>query len=188
MKAVVAAFNQEKALVGAFSVITNLHLKSSRQLELVVRKRAGLELFPSESSGYDSSASSSVGDTEAETGRDLNHNKGGISLSKYLPNIIKTFYFKVKISVAPPPAPPPAIPQNTRNHEDTKRRLEEEMEAERRRLASEQARLRREAEQLVAERRQLEEEKQQLRNTLGKSAVTSGKSASNLADGGQVTS
>ena len=188
MKAVVAAFNQEKALVGAFSVITNLHLKSSRQLELVVRKRAGLELFPSESSGYDSSASSSVGDTEAETGRDLNHNKVGISLSKYLPNIIKTFYFKVKISVAPPPAPPPAIPQNTRNHEDTKRRLEEEMEAERRRLASEQARLRREAEQLSAERRQLEEEKQQLRNTLGKSAVTGGKSAGSLADVGQVTS
>ena len=60
------------------------HLKSSRQLELVVRKRAGLELFPSESSGYDSSASSSVGDTEAETGRDLNHNKVGMSLSKYL--------------------------------------------------------------------------------------------------------
>ena len=27
MKAVVAAFNQEKALVGAFSVITNLHMK-----------------------------------------------------------------------------------------------------------------------------------------------------------------
>ena len=53
------------------------HLKSSRQLELVVRKRAGLELFPSESSGYDSSASSSVGDNETETGRDLNHNKVG---------------------------------------------------------------------------------------------------------------
>ena len=62
------------------------------------------------------------------------------------------------------------------------------MEAERRRLASEQARLRREAEQLVAERRQLEEEKQQLRNTLGKSAVTGGKSAGNLADVGQVSS
>ena len=32
MKAVVAAFNQEKALVGAFSVITNLRMELSEAL------------------------------------------------------------------------------------------------------------------------------------------------------------
>ena len=34
MKAVVAAFNQEKALVGAFSVITNLRMELLRHLYL----------------------------------------------------------------------------------------------------------------------------------------------------------
>ena len=34
MKAVVAAFNQEKALVGAFSVITNLRMEIFEALEL----------------------------------------------------------------------------------------------------------------------------------------------------------
>ena len=40
MKAVVAAFNQEKALVGAFSVITNLWMKLFEALlqELFLRK------------------------------------------------------------------------------------------------------------------------------------------------------
>lgn len=37
-------------------------MKTSRQLELVVRKSAGSELFPGESSGYNSSASSVTGD------------------------------------------------------------------------------------------------------------------------------
>lgn len=37
-------------------------MKSSRQLELIVRKSAGSELFPGESSGYNSSASSVTGD------------------------------------------------------------------------------------------------------------------------------
>lgn len=37
-------------------------MKSSRQLDLVVRKSAGSELFPGESSGYNSSASSVTGD------------------------------------------------------------------------------------------------------------------------------
>ncbi|CAG2058998.1 unnamed protein product [Timema podura] len=37
-------------------------MKSSRQLDLIVRKRAGLDLFPGESSGYNSSASSVNGD------------------------------------------------------------------------------------------------------------------------------
>lgn len=37
-------------------------MKNSRQLDLVVRKSAGSELFPGESSGYNSSASSVTGD------------------------------------------------------------------------------------------------------------------------------
>ena len=146
------------------------HLKSSRRLELVVRKRAGLELFPSESSGYDSSASSSLGEgggvspgsSSSGEMRDLNHNK-------------------VKISVGPPDPPTvTSIPQNTRNQEEAKRRLEAEIEEERRRLHTEQERLKREAEALVEERKKLEEEKKILRNTLGKSSLVSSKSVSNL--------
>lgn len=37
-------------------------MKTSRQLDLIVRKSAGSELFPGESSGYNSSASSVTGD------------------------------------------------------------------------------------------------------------------------------
>lgn len=37
-------------------------MKNSRQLDLIVRKCAGTELFPGESSGYNSSASSVTGD------------------------------------------------------------------------------------------------------------------------------
>ena len=146
------------------------HLKSSRRLELVVRKRAGLELFPSESSGYDSSASSSLGEgggvspgsSHSGEVRDINHNK-------------------VKISVGPPDPPiVTSIPQNTRNQEEAKRRLEAEIEEERQRLHTEQERLKREAEALVEERKKLEEEKKILRNTLGKSSLVSSKSVSNL--------
>ena len=45
MKAVVAAFNQEKALVGAFSVITNLRMEL---FEALMRRpcSAGLRLGP----------------------------------------------------------------------------------------------------------------------------------------------
>ena len=39
MKAVVAAFNQEKALVGAFSVITNLRMDHFEALMLSERKQ-----------------------------------------------------------------------------------------------------------------------------------------------------
>ena len=120
------------------------HLKSSRSLELVIRKRAGLELFPSESSGYESSTSSSVGDTADM--RDLNHNK-------------------IKISVKSP------APQNTRNHEETKKKLEAEIEAERQRLLSEQERLKKETEALLEERKKFEEEKKLLRNTFSKSSL-----------------
>ena len=38
MKAVVAAFNQEKALVGSFSVITNLRMELFQALELTVTR------------------------------------------------------------------------------------------------------------------------------------------------------
>ena len=41
MKAVVAAFNQEKALVGALSVITNLRMELFEALVAVVRGGAG---------------------------------------------------------------------------------------------------------------------------------------------------
>ena len=46
MKAVVAAFNQEKALVGAFSVITNLRMELFEALVtwLVVAGRGGVTL------------------------------------------------------------------------------------------------------------------------------------------------
>ena len=149
------------------------HLKSSRKLELLVRKGAGLELFPSESSGYDSSASSSVGDSPAsnssvasekdrsdqsETGVDVNHNT--VLKPPKLPR---------------PPDPPPArvpTPQNTNNHE-----------AERRKLQAEQDRLRREAEALSEERRKFEEEKRLLRSSIGsRSNLVGSKSISNLAE------
>ena len=44
MKAVVAVFNQEKALVGAFSVITNLRMEIFEALNLKVRDLALAEL------------------------------------------------------------------------------------------------------------------------------------------------
>ena len=37
MKAVVAAFNQEKALVGAFSVLTNLRMELFQALDTTVK-------------------------------------------------------------------------------------------------------------------------------------------------------
>ena len=145
------------------------HLKSSRKLDLLVRKGAGLELFPSESSGYDSSASSSVGDSPTSassvasdkdrsdlsgTGLDINHNT---------------------VKLPRPPDPPPlrpTTPQNTSNHE-----------VERRRLQAEQDRLRRETEALGEERRRFEEEKRLLRSSIGsRSNLVSSKSVSNLSE------
>ena len=41
MKAVVAAFNQEKALVGAFSVITNLWMELFEALLFTLHRRLG---------------------------------------------------------------------------------------------------------------------------------------------------
>ena len=43
-------------------------LKGSRQLDLIIRKAAGLDLFPGESSGYNSSASSVNGDQSPNWG------------------------------------------------------------------------------------------------------------------------
>ena len=44
MKAVVAAFNQEKALVGAFSVITNLRIELFEALVSIPQFLASLQL------------------------------------------------------------------------------------------------------------------------------------------------
>ena len=44
MKAVVAAFNQEKALVGAFSVITNLRMQLFEALVRMLYSRSHLHL------------------------------------------------------------------------------------------------------------------------------------------------
>ena len=46
MKAVVAAFNQEKALVGAFSVITNLRMDLFEALVLTVHSCVRMALVP----------------------------------------------------------------------------------------------------------------------------------------------
>ena len=48
MKAVVAAFNQEKALVGAFSVIMNLRMELFEALVLLVQtdRQAGIIFHP----------------------------------------------------------------------------------------------------------------------------------------------
>jgi hypothetical protein len=43
-------------------------LKTSRQLDLIIRKGSGLDLFPGESSGYNSSASSANGDQSPNWG------------------------------------------------------------------------------------------------------------------------
>ena len=68
MKAVVAAFNQEKALVGAFSVITNLWMEFFEALDRwrhELRARAGVRLL------FLNSAARTAGDQrllEAEAG------------------------------------------------------------------------------------------------------------------------
>ena len=45
MKAVVAAFNQEKALVGAFSVITNLRMDFFEALVVIVRVNSDVNVM-----------------------------------------------------------------------------------------------------------------------------------------------
>ena len=52
MKAVVAAFNQEKALVGAFSVITNLRMELFEALVGNVRDRGAAAIVLYVSSHY----------------------------------------------------------------------------------------------------------------------------------------
>ena len=153
------------------------HLKSSRKLELVVRKGAGLELFPSESSGYDSSASSSVGDSPASSssaGSDKDrsdHSELGLDLNQ---NTVKLSKLPKLPKLPRPPDPPPPVrvttPQNNNNHE-----------AERKKLQVEQDRLRRESEALSEERRRFEEEKRLLRSSIGsRSNLVGSKSVSDL--------
>ena len=66
MKAVVAAFNQEKALVGAFSVITNLQMQL---FEALVSTYPGTAGTPSGSCPTSTTASSSARwDSETDGG------------------------------------------------------------------------------------------------------------------------
>ena len=54
MKAVVAAFNQEKALVGAFSVITNLRMELFEALVISANCRWGMvEVRLRDDTGWD---------------------------------------------------------------------------------------------------------------------------------------
>ena len=54
MKAVVAAFNQEKALVGAFSVITNLRMQLFEALHLArLGPRPGLDCVNAADTGLE---------------------------------------------------------------------------------------------------------------------------------------
>ena len=62
MKAVVAAFNQEKALVGAFSVITNLRMDLFQALELT-----GLALDLNDDAGSEDDFMGELRLQEAET-------------------------------------------------------------------------------------------------------------------------
>ena len=52
MKAVVAAFNQEKALVGAFSVITNIRMQFGCNFLRHYRERRNLSLPPDIGPGH----------------------------------------------------------------------------------------------------------------------------------------
>ena len=58
MKAVVAAFNQEKALVGAFSVITNLRMELFEALMHTVHRKTLLMAYPDLARGCRGLASS----------------------------------------------------------------------------------------------------------------------------------
>ena len=155
------------------------HLKSSRQLDLIVKRGAGLELFPSESSGYESSASSSVGDNNT----DSSDRSEGVSSSAE--EVIDTKQ-DTSINSVKPPDPPPfsPTPQNNNNNQPGKRVLEDKIETERRKLLSEQDRLRQEAKALSEERKKFEEEKRLLRSTIGKSTTTlsTSKSIGNLRE------
>ena len=60
MKAVVAAFNQEKALVGAFSVITNLRMELLVMMLMVRCRRMEEELVASQQAAQDQETASLV--------------------------------------------------------------------------------------------------------------------------------
>ena len=62
MKAVVAAFNQEKALVGAFSVITNLWMELFQALVEAVSGRGDTGLLPTGHRWLEMGSAGHVGD------------------------------------------------------------------------------------------------------------------------------
>ncbi|TRY70179.1 hypothetical protein TCAL_02784 [Tigriopus californicus] len=115
------------------------HLKSSRHLDLLIRKGAGADLFPSESSGYDSSSSSSMGDSRP------NPYRASV--------VIDTAKLSKSASDLSMSTKPTAVFTN-------RLRLEERViEEERKKLEEEQERLKREAMRLEAEKKRFEEEK-----------------------------
>lgn len=116
------------------------HLKSSRHLDLLIRKGAGADLFPSESSGYDSSSSSSMGDS-----RPNNPYRASV--------VIDTAKLSKSASDLSMSTKPADVFTN-------RLRLEERViEEERKKLEEEQERLKREAMRLEAEKKRFEEEK-----------------------------
>ena len=114
-------------------------LKSSRNLDLLIRKGAGIDLFPGESSGYESSSSSSNGSYS---------NKKMSILNEIIEeeNEVDEGEEEVHHHVS-----------------ENRLKLEEKMiEEERKRLEEEQERLRREAARLDNERKKFEEEKRMM--------------------------
>lgn len=108
-------------------------LKANRSLDLLIRKGAGADLFPSESSGYDSSSSSNNGNKRILNAL-IEENEDELSdgLGK---NVSEN---RIKLE-------------------------EKLIEEERRKLEEEQERLKREAIKLEHERKKLEEEKKMLK-------------------------
>ena len=65
MKEVVAAFNQEKALVGAFSVITNLRMDLFEALILTADGRVTAQVLPSQNKNVTYYYANSAGKSKA---------------------------------------------------------------------------------------------------------------------------
>ena len=140
------------------------HLKSSRQLNLLLKKGAGLELFPSESSGYDSSTGSSNG-TE-----DLPPWKVGDRKEPTKNNKARHVLTYAQIETpSTTPTPPNTNEESYQEMEDMKTsgshmssRADMEIEEERKKLQEEQEKLRKDAEILMEEKRKFEEEKKSM--------------------------
>ena len=65
VKAIVAAFNQEKALVGAFSVITNLRMDIFEALILTADGRVTAQVLPSQNKNVTYYYANSAGKSKA---------------------------------------------------------------------------------------------------------------------------